>query len=60
MVPTDMVTVLADTASARFMGTGFMAAPITGEDTTGPIGKRELYPPPRGLDKKPSFLAALM
>jgi hypothetical protein len=36
------------------MGMVCMAAPITGEDTSDPIGKRELCPASRGLAKKQS------
>lgn len=52
-----MVTgVIGDMASPRFTGMVCMAAPITGEDTTDPIGKRELCPASRSLDKKQSFV----
>ena len=50
--------VMEDTVSARFLGMECIAARITGEDTTDPIGKREpeLCPLRRGLDKKYSFV----
>ena len=50
-----MVMVMEGMASVRFLGMECMAAPITGEDTTDPIGKSELCPASRCLDKKRSF-----